>query len=241
MKYKIADIVVEINARFNLLETRISRYQAKKKEEKVNLKIDINEEHIQKMKEITNENVSSELMEYIEAGRIFYKNLLNYQGCLLHASAVVIDEEAYLFSAHCGTGKSTHTSLWLKYLADKKPYILNDDKPAIRILEDGIYAYGTPFSGKHDMSENKRVKLKAICFMEQATTNSIKKIETKEAIKLFFEQTIRKLKEEEMIKFLDILDKILKEVPIYKLSCDMSEEAVQLSYNTMRGGNTNEN
>lgn len=241
MKYKIAEIVVEINAKFNLLKTRASRYQAKEKEEKADLKIDINKERIQKMKETIEESVSSELMEYMEAGRLFYKNLLNHQGCLLHASAVVIEEEAYLFSAHCGTGKSTHTSLWLKYLANKKPYILNDDKPAIRVMEEGIYAYGTPFSGKHDISENKKVKLKAICFIEQSKTNSIKKIETKEAIKLFFEQTMVKLKEEDMIKLLDILDKILTEIPIYKLSCDISEEAVQLSYNTMRGGNTNEN
>lgn len=134
-----------------------------------------------------------------------------------------------------GTGKSTHTSLWLKYLADKNPYILNDDKPAIRILENGIFAYGTPFSGKHDMSENKKVKLKAICFLEQAEKNEIAKVETAEAIKLFFEQTVSHLKKEELEKFLDILEKILEEIPVYKLRCNMSEEAVQLSYRTLKG------
>lgn len=129
--------------------------------------------------------------------------------------------------------------MWLKYLADKNPYILNDDKPAIRVLEDGIFAYGTPFSGKHDMSENKKVKLKAICFLEQAKENEITTVETAQAIKLFFEQTVSHLKKEELEKFLDILEKILEEIPVYKLCCDMSEEAVRLSYRTLKG-DTNE-
>ncbi len=128
----------------------------------------------------------------------------------------------------------------MKYLTDKKPYILNDDKPAIRVLEDGIFAYGTPFSGKHDMSENKKVRLKAICFLEQSKENAITKVETPEAIKLFFEQTVSHLKKEELEKFLDILEKILEEIPVYKLRCNMSEEAVQLSYRTLKG-DTNEN
>ena len=110
----------------------------------------------------------------------------------LHASAVVVEDEAYLFSADCGTGKSTHTSLWLKYLADKNPYILNDDKPAIRVTENGIFAYGTPFSGKNDINENKKVKVKGICFLEQAPQNSIEKLEISEAFKLFWGQTTDK-------------------------------------------------
>ena len=91
------------------------------------------------------------------------------------------------------------------------------------------------------MSENKKVKLKAICFIEQAKTNSIRKLEPKEIICTFLKQTFNNLYEEEVQKFLDILEEILKEIPIYKLSCDMSKEAVQLSYQTMKGENTNEN
>ena len=87
---------------------------------------------------------------------------------MLHASAVVVDGDAYLFSAPCGTGKSTHASLWLKYLKHKNPYILNDDKPAIRIVNDNIYVYGTPFSGKTDKNKNEKANLKGIAFLEQS-------------------------------------------------------------------------
>jgi len=239
MKYKIADLVVEFEPQYDMLKKRADKYKVQENTKK-DFSITITDEHIEKEK-ATDSEVTSEIAEYMLIGNTFYKGLIKHNGCLLHSSAVVIDDEAYLFSAPCGTGKSTHTSLWLKYLSEKNPYILNDDKPAIRILEDGIFAYGTPFSGKHDINENKKVKLKAICFLEQSKINFIRRLEPKEAVKLFLEQTYRNLNEEYMLKFFDILDTILKEIPIYKLYCDMSEEAVNLSYKTMKGENTNEN
>lgn len=239
MKYKIADLIIEFNAKFNTTTERAQKYICEQNMER-DFRITVRDEAIQKEQEF-DKLLTDDFAEYMIMGTTFYKGLLNYNGCLLHASAVVIDDEAYLFSANCGTGKSTHTSLWLKYLSEKNPYILNDDKPAIRIMKDGIYAYGTPFSGKHDINKNTRAKLRGICFIEQATTNSIKKIEPKEAVSLFFEQTVKRLTKEQMLKLLDIIDIILKEIPCYKLCCNMSEEAVKLSYNTMRGVDTNEN
>ncbi len=239
MKYKIADLLVEFEPKFEMLKLRSEKYVVET-EQKRDMKIFVTEEHIQTQK-LEASITSSELAEYMVMGNTFYRVLLKHNGCLLHASAVVVDNEAYLFSAPCGTGKSTHTSLWLRYLADKNPYILNDDKPAIRLREDGIYAYGTPFSGKHDINENRKVKLKAICFIEQSKINFMRKVEPKEAVKLFYEQTFQNLNEQEVLKFFDLLDIILKEIPIYKLYCNMSEEAVQLSYQTMRGEKTNEN
>lgn len=238
MKYKIADLVVQYDARYDMLKKHSNKYLISD-DKKVDFSLIISDKLIEKNLKKEEYNDKS-LSEYLLTGITFYRALIKKNGCLLHSSAVVVDDEAYLFSADCGTGKSTHTSLWLKYLSDKNPYILNDDKPAIRIMEDGIYAYGTPFSGKHDISENKKVKLKAICFIEQAKTNSIRKIEPKEAIRLFYQQTIQKLNEEEIMKFFDILEVLLKEIPFYKMGCNMSEEAVQLSYHTMKGERTNE-
>lgn len=153
---------------------------------------------------------------------------------MLHASAVVVDGDAYLFSAPCGTGKSTHASLWLKYLKHKNPYILNDDKPAIRIVNDNIYVYGTPFSGKTDKNKNEKANLKGIAFLEQSNNNDIKLVSTAKAIELFLWQTMRKLNKKEMKNLLDVVEQIVLKVPIYKLKCNMSEEAVNLSYNTMK-------
>lgn len=240
MKYKIADLIVEFDAKFDTTNRRAEKYKYSENKKYRDFKVIVSQDSIKR--EIKEDRLlTPELAEYMIIGTNFYKGLLNYKGCLLHSSAVVIDNEAYLFSANCGTGKSTHASLWLKYLSEKNPYILNDDKPAIRIMEDGIYAYGTPFSGKYDINKNTKAKVKGICFIERATKNSIKRIEPKEAVNLFFEQTVRRLTKEQMLKLLDIIDIILKEIPVYKLCCNMSEEAVKLSYETMKGVGTNEN
>lgn len=238
MKYKIADLIVEFDPNYPVLEKRAKKYLYDENREN-DFKIPYDKSTIKKEIE-KNKTLTAELAEYMLVGAKFYTKLLHFSGCLLHASAVVIDNEAYLFSANCGTGKSTHTSLWLKYLKEKNPYILNDDKPAIRIMKDGIYAYGTPFSGKYDKSRNTKVKIKGICFLKQAKVNTMKQITPKEAIPLFLEQTVRKLPKELMIKLLAIMDVVLKEIPVYQLCCNMSQEAVQLSYQTMKGVNTNE-
>ena len=49
------------------------------------------------------------------------------------------------------------------------------------------------------------------------------------------EQTVRSVKKDTMEKTLDLLSKILVEIPIYRLTCDMTEDAVKTSYNGMKG------
>lgn len=91
----------------------------------------------QRLKKIAG-HLSDEDCEYLSSGGSFYNQLLKFDGMLLHSSAVVMDGYAYLFSAPCGTGKSTHTALWRKVFGEDRARILNDDKPALR-FEDGRF------------------------------------------------------------------------------------------------------
>ena len=238
MKYKIADLIVEYETKYDQLKKRSEKNKIET-DKPTDIQVIVKEEYVlHDLKKYA--DATRKMAEIVITGRLFYQKLLDFQGCLLHASCVVIDDKAYLFSADSGTGKSTHTGLWLQHLADKNPYILNDDKPAIRVFDDGVYAYGTPFSGKHDISENKKVKVQGICFLEQSKINFIQKLEPSEAIKLFLEQTTNYLKKEDMEKLLDVLEVVIKNIPIYKLYCDISKEAVELSYHTMKGEDANE-
>lgn len=235
MLYKIADLLTEYNPNYNVLKERSNKYLIEKSNPKPDFKIEVSKDEIQEVKDSYKE-VTLEFAEYMLIGTRFYQKLLNYKGCLLHSSAIVVDNESYLFSATSGTGKSTHTGLWMKYLENKNKYIINDDKPAIRIIDNKIWTYGTPFSGEKDINENKRAKLKAICFIERSETNSIERIKNDEAIKLFLEQTLTEISVEKMMKLLETLDTIIKQIPVYKLKCNMSEEAVRLAYKTMKEG-----
>ncbi len=172
--------------------------------------------------------------EYLATGFSFYKQLLFHHGFQLHSSAVVVDGKAYLFTADSGTGKSTHTSLWLQQFGERA-FILNDDKPALR-LEDGVwYAYGTPWSGKHDISVNTRVPVAGIACLERGEENRIESFSGQEAVLTILRQSNRPKAPEYRIKLLELLDKLITQVPIWKLRCNMDPEAAIVSYEAMSG------
>jgi len=171
--------------------------------------------------------------EYIFSGANFYRQLLEHDGLMLHASAVVADGRAYLFTADSGTGKSTHTKLWLKRFPGA--YILNDDKPALR-LEDGCwYAYGTPWSGKHDISANVRVPLGGVAVVVRDGENSIAPYRDKQIISDIYKQVNHPGDMHSRIRVLELLDQLLKLTPTWKLHCNMELEAAEIAHAAMSG------
>jgi len=174
--------------------------------------------------------------EYISTGSNFYNQLLKFDGMLLHASAVMMDGWAYLFSAPSGTGKSTHTTLWRRVFGEDRALILNDDKPALRFENGRFYAYGTPWSGKTDMNLNRRVPLAGICMLGRGETNVIEPFVGSDAVHALLEQTIRPKHPVLSLKLLDLVDKLFTEVPVWKMKCNMDPEAAQVSYTAMYAG-----
>lgn len=172
--------------------------------------------------------------EYLSSGYSFYVQLMKYDGVMLHSSCVVLDGIAYLFTAPCGTGKSTHTSLWLKQFGDRA-FILNDDKPALRFENGTWYAYGTPWSGKHDISRNVRVPVGGIAIVERSASNEIERYNEKEAIHFLLTQVARPKGASYRVRLLELLDKLLTAVPLWKLKCNMDPEAAFVSYQAMSG------
>jgi len=178
--------------------------------------------------------VSEDVAEYMCTGGSFYRQLLDFGGLMLHSSAVVVDGKAYLFTADSGTGKSTHTKLWLEKFGDRA-FILNDDKPALRLEEDGWFAYGTPWSGKHDISVNTRITVAGIACLERGEENSIEPFGGIMAIHAILKQVNRPKAAEYRQKLLDLMDKLITQIPIWKLKCNMTPEAAEVSYAAMSG------
>lgn len=229
-KYKICDLVVKMKPLYEPLKTQIKPYLITSDAE-VDFIIPCIDD---KVKDFYNKrnlpNIGS--AEYLLYGAYFYTRLIMYEGIMLHSSAVVYENKAYLFSAPSGTGKSTHTNLWLEVFNDA--YILNDDKPAIRIIDNEIYAYGTPFSGKTDLSVNERKPIAGICFIERSIDNWIKKTTPKEAISFLYRETVRPAHEDLLDRTFNIVEKIVKNIKIYKMGLNISHDAVYLAYNTMK-------
>lgn len=181
------------------------------------------------------EGMSEDSAAYQAAGVAFYKALIDFNGFMLHASAVVLEDRAYLFSADSGVGKSTHTALWLQRFPSA--YILNDDKPAIRLVDGKPYAYGTPWSGKTDTSVNVGVPLGAICFLQRAEENDIRPLSAASAIHKLMRQTAphRQMGKEKIDKLLDIWETVLLACPVYEMGCLPQAQAAELAYRTMKG------
>ena len=180
-------------------------------------------------------HLDDESCEYLATGDSFYRQLLSFDGMLLHASAVVMDGRAYLFSAPCGTGKSTHTALWCKVFGADRAKILNDDKPALRFEDGKFYAYGTPWSGKTDQNLNLRVPVAGICLLGRGEENRIAPYGGPSAIYDILSQKIRPRDTQLTGNLLELLDKLLASVPVWKLQCNMEPEAAMVSYRAMSG------
>ena len=230
-KYRIAELNVLMNPMHETLKSRVDSYlfDFNGKEDIV---ATLTAEEIQE-KQKACPNLTLDDCEYLYTGADFYEKLLDFDGMFLHASAVAVDGNAYLFSAPCGVGKSTHTALWQEYFGKERAIIINDDKPAIRLVNGGLYVFGTPFSGKSDKNTNIKVPLKAICFLEQAKENSIRKMSAVEALMQIFNQTLRPVDAKRMEKLIFLVDKLLKHIPVYKMGCNISLDAVKTAYTVM--------
>ncbi len=98
----------------------------------------------------------------------FFKTLL------IHASLVRNNGYGYAFIAKSGTGKSTHTALWMKHI--KGCDLMNDDNPIVRVIDNKAYVYGSPWSGKTPCYRNVKAPLGAITKIDRAKTNSVEKL-----------------------------------------------------------------
>lgn len=164
-------------------------------------------------------------------GHLFQEILLNHSGIAVHASTIVHNGEAVTFTAPSGTGKSTHTGLWKKYYPDT--VVINDDCPAIRLIDGKFIAYGTPWSGKTDINENLSAPLKAMVFIERGSENSITEITPAEAfIRIIKELPLPPFKNQSDL-MMEILNKLVSAVPKYLLECDMSKQAVDVVKNKL--------
>lgn len=230
MKIKVAELIVELTPIFDLLKSRVAPYEYTGEREPDirfdEITIRFYEEYHEKYPTLTIAEC-----EYLCTGFYFYEKLLAFDGIMLHSSCVALDGRAYLFSADCGTGKSTHTHLWLKYLPGA--YIINDDKPALRFIDGRLLAFGSPWSGKTDESTYGGVEVDGIAFLYRGE-NGIAPLAPEKAIPLFFKQTNRFVYDDFTPLMLEMLDRVLTSVPLYELHCDMSREAVMTSYNGMR-------
>ncbi len=161
------------------------------------------------------------------------EHLLQHNVLLLHGSLVALDGEGYLFTAKCGTGKSTHTRLWCQVFGDRA-VMVNDDKPFLTLTEEGILASGAPWSGKHGLDANITVPLKAICILERGSENRIRRATAEEADAMIRKQASPPLKEENQEKFCSLVEALLKTGRFFHMNCTKEPQAASIAQGAMQ-------
>lgn len=232
MLCRIADLLVEVPESEELTPRLWDYKTTETKSADIIIRADCY--NVEKWKQLNVNSIKN--IEYLDSGRQFYVGLLDFGGLMLHASAVELDGKAYLFSAPCGTGKSTHARLWQQVFGERA-HVFNDDKPALRLIDGKWYAYGTPWCGKDGININMKAELAGICFLKQAPQNKIRRLDQKQAISNILWQTIHNFRSTERLdSALSLIENLVTTIPVYEFENLPIPESAELSYNTMRNG-----
>ena len=163
--------------------------------------------------------------------RKFADYLFGHSILLCHGSTVAVDGKAYLFTAKCGTGKSTHTRLWRETFGDRAQMV-NDDKPFLILTDDGVLACGAPWSGKHGLDTNITVPLAGICILERGPENIIRPIPAEEALPRLLHET--HCPEGQDSQFLELVERLANQTSLWRMACTKDQEAAEVAHRVMQ-------
>ncbi len=232
--YNIADFNILIEYNYKYTYKFLERFLSKESVEP-DIFIKVTQSELEKELEIAEIKIIDVVESSLILRKLASELLINYNTVLFHASSVSFKNEAYLFTAPSGTGKSTHTAFLKSLLGDEIAYI-NDDKPFIRLIDGKFYVYGSPWCGKHMLSNNVKAPLEAIIKINRSNENGVFALNSTEALTLMLEQAYSYEDENSITKLLDLINLIFKQAKLYKLNCTNSIESAKVTYNNILKG-----
>lgn len=154
---------------------------------------------------------------------------------LIHSSTIVHQGKAVLFLGESGTGKSTHTRLWLQHIPDA--HLLNDDSPVLSIENGMPVVYGSPWSGKTHCYHPYHFPLAAVVRLSQAPYNKIHRLNVLSAVAAIQPSCPPALAQDECYSdmIMDIISDVISSVPVFHLECLPDADAAHTSHDAIFG------
>ncbi len=155
----------------------------------------------------------------------------------VHSSVIVYKGRAILFLGESGTGKSTHTRLWLQHIAGSR--LLNDDSPILCAGNDatdqGLFVYGSPWSGKGRCYVNEGFPVAALVRLAQNQYNRITLLGAVQAFGALYPSFPPAYARDPDLReaILGVLSEAIRLVPVFRLECRPEREAVGLVFRTL--------
>lgn len=153
------------------------------------------------------------------------RQMIKRQSLILHCAYMKYQGRAVLFSAPSETGKSTQADLWERY---RGSHTVNGDRALLRKI-DGIWnACGWPVCGSSGICQKGDFPIHAIVMLRQGKLNHVDRLTGMQAFSQIYSQiTINQWNREFVMKAMELLDDLIKQIPIWRLDCNMTEDAVQ--------------
>lgn len=153
----------------------------------------------------------------------------------VHTSTIMYDGRAYMFLGESGTGKSTHTSLWRKYIAGSE--LLNDDSPILRIIDSRPVVFGSAWSGKTPCFKDMTLPLGGIVRLSQAPYNKIRRLSKIEALGAVFPSCPPAFAYDEHLTDMmcGVLSSTIACTPVFHLECLPDRDAAMTSFAALTG------
>ena len=155
------------------------------------------------------------------------------QTLMVHASVIAHGGGGYMFLGRSGTGKSTHSRLWLNHIEDT--YLLNDDNPVVRFIDGQAYIYGTPWSGKTPCYKNEHMPLKGVVRLSQAPYNKILRLAPLQSFASLMPSCSCMRWDGASVSALhNTVEKVISVVPCWHLECLPDADAAVLCNSTVK-------
>lgn len=232
MIYDIADLRIKINNKSPFTDRFCKDYLSIDQISPVDLEVQATQSEIDSERALC-PKFSEGYLENICIYRKICEQMPKWDRFLLHAAVLEYKGDCYAFLGKSGTGKSTHTGLWLKNLPTAR--ILNGDKPIIGYKDGRFTVYGTPWMGKERFGYNGKGVLKSLCFLEQAKVNEISLIEQTSVAERLFIQLLLPKDFDMVARTLELADFLVKTLPSYLMKCDISYQAFKTSFEKLTG------
>ncbi len=226
---KLAGLAIGVDVRYGYLPRLAHDYLT---DEEPVFTVKVTDEDIEAERKASEDNFPDGYLEAIAAYRKIAERLPEYDAFVLHGAVVGYSGDAYLFTAKSGTGKTTHTRLWMSEIGGDVHY-LNGDKPIIRFLDGVPVACGTPFRGKEGYGVNESLPLRAIAFLRRAEKNTARTVEPTEIDTFLATQVYMPHDPIGAIRTLKLIDRLARSVRLVSLGCNMDPEAARVAFSEM--------
>ena len=103
-------------------------------------------------------------------------------------------------------------------------------------LPDGVFrAYGTPWCGKENIRVNASCPLAGLFFLERAAHNRAERLSAAAALPLLLGQIAMPADTMRAERVWALLDAFLRVVPVFRMHCNMEEEAAKVAFAAAAG------